>query len=115
MDFIFYQEMRIRIMQYRLIRLLEDVKLNKYNNYHDYLKNEDIEKLKEWYNSFAIIKSLDVDKIISFMYELYLREDIDLRPYEDYARLVTYLAIEYQFKKNDFLEIYKGFKKLLYK
>ena len=49
------------------------------------------------------------------MYELYLREDIDLRPYEDYIQLITYLADEYQFDKTKFLEIYKSFKDLLYK
>ena len=68
-------------MQKRLIALLEEIKLNRYYDYHDYLNNE----------------------------------DIDLRPYEDYIQLITYLADEYQFDKTKFLEIYKSFKDLLYK
>ena len=111
----YYIKKEDRIMQKRLIALLEEIKLNRYYDYHDYLNNEDIEKITEWYNSFATTSSLDFDKIIGLMYELYLREDIDLRPYEDYIQLITYLADEYQFDKTNFLEIYKSFKDLLYK
>lgn len=102
-------------MQNRLIAMLESIKHNKYNSYHDYLDSEDIETILEWYNSFTITRSSDIEKIIDLMYELYIREDIDLRPYADYIVLITYLADEYQFDKTKFIEIYKSFRDLLFK
>lgn len=46
------------------------------------------------------------------MYE-YVREDIDLRPYEDYARLVSYLTEKYKFDESEFLNLYQQFQQMV--
>ncbi len=103
------------MMQNKLINLLEDIKMEKYSSYSDYLDGLDVENLTKWYDSFSLNASTDFETIISFIYELYVREDIDLRPYEDYKRIITYLANKYHFNSEHFLEIYKSYRDLLFK
>lgn len=56
----------------------------------------------------------EIEKVISLMYELYVREDIDFYPYEEYTRIISYLSTQYNFDKNDCLSLYSAFRKLVF-
>lgn len=101
-------------MNNKLVNMLEDIKTNKYTIYSNYLNDVDIENISKWYGSFALNEQVDFEIIINLMYELYIREDIDSRPYEDYKRLTTYFADKYRFKSVNFLDIYRSFRNLLF-
>lgn len=102
------------MMKIKLIDLLEDIKLDKYTSYTDYLDSADVEEIAKWYNTFAVKESINFETIIELIYELYIREDIDLRPYEEYKRLTTYLADKYGFNCEHFLDVYRSFRNLLF-
>lgn len=101
-------------MYNNLINLFEDIKLDKYTSFEDYLTEEDVEKVSVWFHSFSEEQNNDFEKIIDLMYVLYVREDIDLRPYEEFNRLAVYYAEKYSFKTEDFLNLYISFRKMLF-
>lgn len=102
------------MMQNKLINMLEDIKMDKYTSYSNYLDGTDVEKISTWYYTFVSNRVTDVEKIIDLIYELYIREDVDLKPYEDYKILTTYLADKYEFNCENFLDIYRSFRDLLF-
>lgn len=101
-------------MNTRIVNMLEAIKVGTYIIYTDYLENTDIDAICQW--SYPIISGNrdEIEKVISLMYELYVREDIDFYPYEEYTRIISYLSTQYNFDKNDFLSLYSAFRKLVF-
>lgn len=101
-------------MSSRIINMLEAIKTETYTTYTDFLEKTDIERVTQWFSSAVSENSCEFEKIISLMYELYIREDIDFYPYEKYTSVVSYLSEEYEFDANDFLNLYHQFKKMVF-
>lgn len=101
-------------MNARIVNMLEAIKVGTYIIYTDYLENSDIDAICQW--SYPIISGNrdEIEKVISLMYELYIREDIDFYPYEEYTRIISYLSTQYNFDKNNFLNLYSAFRKLVF-
>ena len=95
-------------MNARIVNMLEAIKVGTYIIYTD------IDAICQW--SYPIISGNrdEIEKMISLMYELYVREDIDFFPYEEYTRIISYLSTQYNFDKNDFLSLYSAFRKLVF-
>lgn len=97
-------------MNHQIINMLEAIKTGTYTLYVNYLDEATIELISKWFCSFA---SEDIrGKYFDLMYK-YVREDIDLRPYEDYARLVSYLAEKYKFDESEFFNLYQQFQQMV--
>ena len=91
--------------------MLEAIKTGTYTSYVNYLDEATVEQISKWFSSFA---SEDIrGKYFDLMYK-YVREDIDLRPYEDYARLVSHLAEKYKFAESEFLNLYQQFRQMVF-
>ena len=101
-------------MNSRMINMLEAIKTETYTTYTDFLENTDVGIINQWFFSVALEKSYRLEKVISLMYELYVREDIDFYPYEEYTKIVSYLSEKYKFAANDFLNLYIQFKKMIF-
>lgn len=101
-------------MNARIVNMLEAIKVGTYIKYTDYLENSDIDAICQW--SYPIISGNrdEIEKVISLMYELYIREDIDFYPYEEYTRIISYLSTQYNFEKKDFLNLYSAFRRLVF-
>lgn len=100
-------------MNSRMINMLEAMKSEPYTTYTDFLKDADVGKITHWFSSVTPEDSCKLEKVINLMYELYVRENIDFYPYEEYTRVVSYLSEEYKFATNDFLSLYRQFKKMI--
>lgn len=94
--------------------MFEDIKFGKYTIYSDYLNEDDVIKINNWYNSFSQNGLIDFNDIINLMYELYLYVDIDLKPYEDYQKIRSYFAEKYTFENDKFLDLYCEYRKLVF-
>ena len=91
--------------------MLEDMKIGTFDSYSNYLSEEDLSMLRKWFLQVTT-EPATIETIISFLYELYINEDIDFRPYNEYTRIVTALANKYHFDSNNFLNIYLKYKEL---
>ena len=89
-------------MNHQMISMLEDIKTGTYTSYTN------------WFTQFALGNTNETESIISLIYELYIREDIDLRPYEEYVKVVSYLAEKYNFDKSKFLYLYQQFRQMIF-
>ena len=94
--------------------MLEDIKIAAYKGVTNYLAPNDIQTLRQWYERFSDIKYIDDENLVSLMYELYIREDIDFRPCEDYNVIVSSLAEKYCFNSTNFLNMYQQYRKILF-
>lgn len=92
--------------------MLEDMKVDSYKGYSNYLKQNEVQELRKWYEQVAT-KPATIEAIINFIYELYIYEDIDFRPYDEYVRIVSNLAEKYHFNNRDFLKLYQQYKVLV--
>ena len=101
-------------MNHHIINMLEAIKTGTYTSYVNYLDEATVEQISKWFSSFASEDIRGIKNIIDLMYELYVREDIDLRPYEDYARLVSSLAEKYKFAESEFLNLYQQFRQMVF-
>lgn len=102
-------------MNTKMLHMFESIKSETYTTYTDFLEKSDIERIKQWFSSVAQENSCEgFEKIISLMYEFYIREDIDFRSDDEYTRIVSYLSEEYGFAAKDFLNLYQGFKKIFF-
>ena len=97
-----------------LMNMLEDIKSNKFKSYDFYLDEKCTEKLLSWYNSYSSDRSIGVDMVVGFVYDLYIREDIDYYSHDEYVRTVSLLAEKYHFQPSDFLTLYRQFREMLY-
>lgn len=97
-----------------LTNMLEDIKSGTYSGYANYLGSNEIQLLLQWYNCFSSQKSKDVNHSIDLLYELYIRGNIDYKPYEEYKKIVSSLVERYHFKYSDFLNLYQQFKKITF-
>ena len=101
-------------MNFRMINLLEAIKTKTYTTYTDFLENADVEKITRWFSAAASEKLCEFEKAIDLMYELYIREDIDFCPYEEYTRIASCLSEKYEFDVNDFLNLYHQFRMMVF-
>jgi len=101
-------------MNHQIINMLEAIKTETYTSYVNYLNKATVERISKWFCSFALEDVGEIENIIGLMYELYVREDIDLRPYEDYTRLVSYLAEKYKFDASKFLDLYQQLRQMIF-
>ena len=101
-------------MNYQMINMLEAIKTGTYTSCTNYLEKVTVEEILQWFCSFSLDNTNEIENIISLMYELYVREDIDLRPYEEYTRVVSYLAEKYNFDKSKFLDLYQQFHQMVF-
>lgn len=101
-------------MNARIVNMLEAIKGGTYIIYTDYLENTDIDAICQWFHPIISGDRYEIEKVISLMYELYLRENIDFYPYEEYMQIVSYLSTQYNFNKDDFLDLYSAFRKLVF-
>ena len=101
-------------MNNRIIRMFEDIKCNKYSAYCDYVNEDDIRSIRQWFFKCSRDDSATTENIISLMYELYIRENIDFYPNDEYARIVAQIARKYHLNTVDFPEIYMSFRKMVY-
>ncbi len=95
-----------------IIIMLEDMKTDKYDNYCNYLKQDEIQALREWFFHISG-KPAKIETIVSFIYELYIFEDIDFRAYDEYTHIVAELSKKYGFNQKDFLIIYQQYKQII--
>ena len=101
-------------MNQNLINMLEDIKASNYQGVMDYINPNSIQTLRQWYAHFTDEKHFDDERLVSLMYELYIMEDIDFRPYEEYQEIVSLLADKYHFHNSSFLKMYQQFRMLLF-
>lgn len=101
-------------MNHQMISMLEDIKTGTYTSYTNYLDEVTVNQILHWFTQFALGDTNETESIISLIYELYIREDIDLRPYEEYVKVVSYLAEKYNFDKSKFLYLYQKFRQMIF-
>lgn len=101
-------------MNSRMINMFEAIKTETYTAYTDFLENTDEDRVNQWFSSVALENSYRFEQVIGLMNELYIREDIDLYPYEEYTRTVSFLSEKYKFAANNFLNLYIQFKTMVF-
>lgn len=101
-------------MNIELINLLEGMKRDTASDCTFYLSSKQLQQIRDWYSKYGGEDHTSNKDVIDLLYELYIREDIDSRPVEDYQRLVFSLADVYHFDKNQFLAMYIHFKEMLF-
>lgn len=101
-------------MNANIVNMLEKIKSDNQLSYQNYLTEENIQEIQQWFSKFSINPYIDFEKIIGLMYKLYIKEDIDARPCEEYNSMVSTLADEYNFNPSDFLSLYQEFRKIVF-
>lgn len=101
-------------MNHQMINMLEDIKTGSYTSYTDYLDEVTVNHIVRWYTQFASVGTNKVENILNLIYELYIREDIDFCPCEEYIRVVSYLSEKYYFDKSRFLDLYQQFRHMVF-
>lgn len=101
-------------MKNGLVEMLEDIKCGQYTTFYDYLDDDSIQELYRWFNKYSNSESVVIERIIDLMYELYIRENIDCHPVDEYERIVSNLASQFRFKAHDFLDLYACFRKMVF-
>lgn len=101
-------------MNHQMINMLEDIKSGAYTSYTDYLDEVTVNHIVHWFAQFASGGANKVENILNLIYELYIREDIDFRPYEEYICVVSYLSEKYDFDKSRFLDLYQQYRYLVF-
>ncbi len=103
-------------MNWSIISMFEDIKREAFTNIDDYLNKSEQKCVVAWFRQYTLRKDKNVDVItvIDLMYELYIRENIDLYPIDEYQQVTTVLAEKYHFNRTQFLEMLQSFRILVY-
>lgn len=103
-------------MNCSIVSMLEAIKLGTFTDVDAYMKEKEKISLITWFEQYSLAGeiSLDISTVINLMYELYVRENIDFYPVEEYQRVTTELASRYHFDRTRFLEILQSFRRLVY-
>lgn len=103
-------------MNWSIISMFEDRKRETFTNIDDYLSKSEQERIIAWFSQYTLKKDINVDvnTVIDLMYELYIRENIDFYPVDEYQRVTTVLAEKYHINRTQFLEMLQSFRLLVY-
>lgn len=103
-------------MNYSIIQMLEAMKQGVFTNVDEYLSEDDKRNILYWFSKYACENSNDMEitSIIEFLFELYIHENIDFYPVEEFQRVTTTWAESYHFEKNLFLNMLQAFRILIY-
>lgn len=103
-------------MNWSIISMFEAIKREAFTNIADYLSNREQERVIAWFSQYTLKKDIssDVNSAINLMYELYIRENIDLYPVDEYQRITTVLSEKYHLDRTQFLEMLQNFRILVY-
>ena len=97
-----------------IINMLENIKLDKYEDYRKHLSEDDVVSIQKWHSTFSKDKNEDIDKIISLLYHLYFHENLNFYPMERFCHIANELTVSYKLVDNSFPDIMQGFNVLLY-
>ena len=101
-------------MNQQLVNMVEAMKAGTYSSYAQYFEKGTEEEIVRWFAPFALDDNYNMEDIVKLMYQLYLDENMDFSPCEDYSRQVSYLAERYKFDKSRFIDLYQQFRKMLF-
>lgn len=101
-------------MSTAIITLLEDMAHGTIIDYSNYLSSEELQAIRNWYSSYGGSSETTDKEIIGLLYELYIREDIDFRPVDEFQDISSSLAKRYHFENTQFLNMYIRVRELLY-
>ena len=101
-------------MNPRIINMLESIKRNTYTNPDEYLNVTDIEAIRLWYSQYATSATYDIEKCIDLLYFLYIRENIEFYPYEEFQKIVSSIAQIHGFEIESFWDILAAFRKTVF-
>lgn len=102
-------------MNRQITDMLESITTGTYTSYSNYLDQSTINQLLQWFSIYATDSFYNIEDIVSLMYELYAREDIDSRPYGDFSALVNRLSQKYRFDATKFLDLYQSFRQIVFR
>jgi hypothetical protein len=103
-------------MNYSIIQMLEAMKQGVFTNVDEYLSEDDKRNIVNWFSKYTCKNSnkMKLESIIELLYELYIHENIDLYPVEEFQRVAAAWAEIYHFEKDLFLNMLQAFRILIY-
>lgn len=101
-------------MNMNYINMLEAIKNDGYSNFHDYITDSEITEINNWYNTYSSINEMNMENIIDLLYFLYMRENIDIYPIDEYHHVVNKIAEVFKFHAEKFMEMFIEFRKIVY-
>lgn len=101
-------------MNIRIINMLESIKQRTYTNPAEYLTDADIEAIHLWYSQYTSSTTYDIEKCIDLLYFLYIRENIEFYPYEEFQKIVSSIAQIHGFEIESFWDILASFRKIVF-
>ena len=103
-------------MNYRIINMLEEIKLGKDVKSQEYLDDSDIQKIVSWYEKYSTMhkEECTVEKAVDLLYALYVRENITVYPVEEFQHVVEELSNIHSFKADMIWNLLSDFKNMIY-
>ena len=98
------------------IKVLEEMKRTKNRDAKARLSTEEINTLIDWYNQFSSkqCSKESIDTILELLYELYIKENIDLYPREIYFKESKKIIDKYGLKEGNFINLLSSYRKLVF-
>ncbi len=100
-------------MKSNLISYFESVKFGNAENIDIFLSKEEENAVLNWYN-IHVNESGNIYSALQFMYELYIRENLDVYEVTEFQRVVKSLSDEYGFDVKNFLSILEEYRIFIY-
>lgn len=103
-------------MNYSIIQMLEAMKQGCFTNIDEYLGEDGKSNIFNWFSKYACENSSEMalEPIIELLFELYIHENIDFYPIEEFQRVTTTWAASYHFERKLFLNMLQDFRVLVY-
>ena len=103
------------VMNERIIDYLEVLKCGNSVSVETYLSNDDKQAILSWYRKYIHVHdNIDFEKVIDLLYVLYVRENLEFYPVNEFQQLILSLAQTHGFDKNDFWSLYSDFRILVF-
>lgn len=101
-------------MNLNLIAYFEEVKLGGSHNIDHFLAKDEKDLILNWYNG-NVNKTGTIDTALNFMYELYIRENLDIYEVEEFQRVVQSLSNKYGFDIKQIFSILNSYRVFIYR
>lgn len=100
-------------MNNAIINLLEAIKCQNQVDIFEFLSKNDLERIRNWYARFSS-NSISNEKLIDFIYYLYIHENIEMYTVEHFQKTLEYLSETYSFDKSHFFDLLSSYKKMVF-
>ncbi|MDR1292701.1 MAG: hypothetical protein LBJ91_04830 [Clostridiales Family XIII bacterium] len=101
-------------MNDNMVNLLEKLRIGGNPSAGEFLNGNDVALVEKWYMKYCNCITFDIHKAVELMDFLYVYENIDTYPREEYRKRVIPLAERHCFESSNFINLFDDFRKMVF-